>query len=240
MTTVPGELDARFKELMRHKMKVDKTKIDKAVIFDLDGVIVNTDDFHYRAWKRIADEEGIYFDREINERLRGVGRMESLEIILERAEKGYAWKHKIEMATRKNTYYRAMIRELTSGDILPGVSEVLIYLKNKGVKMAVGSSSKNAPEILRQVGLDIIFDTVVDGNDIKKSKPAPEVFLLAAERLGVKPQDCLVVEDADAGVEAAKAGGMKVLAIGFAAKNPNADFSADSLSSSDLLSCFIK
>jgi beta-phosphoglucomutase len=203
--------------------------MSKAVIFDLDGVIVTTDDCHYQAWKRMADEEGIYFDRVINERLRGVSRMESLAIILEKSARPYSEQQKREMAERKNRYYCELIKNLSSRDILPGVMEILKILKQKGVKIAIGSSSKNALLILKQVGLESCFDTVADGNDIKHSKPDPEVFLVAARKMGVRPQDCLVVEDADAGIEAAKAGGMQVLGIGFAANNLKADHVAASL-----------
>jgi len=198
----------------------------KAVIFDLDGVIVTTDDCHYQAWKRMADEEGIYFDRVLNERLRGVSRMESLAIVLEKSTRRHTDREKQVLAARKNAYYVDLIRNLSPRDILPGAREILETLKQKGIKIAIGSSSKNAPIILKQVGLAGCFDAVADGNDIKNSKPDPEVFLLAARKMGLEPQDCIVVEDADAGIEAAKAGGMLALGVGSAANNPKADFMA--------------
>lgn len=198
----------------------------KAVIFDLDGVIVCTDECHYQGWKKMADDEGIYFDRGINERLRGVSRMESLNIVLERAEKAYSQEEKVTLATRKNEYYKEFIKKLTPADILEGVMEFCEDLKAKGVKIAIGSSSKNTPGILNYIGLSDYFDAVADGNSIKNSKPDPEVFLLAAEKLGIDPKDCLVVEDADAGVEAALAGGMDVLGVGSASQNPKATYSA--------------
>ena len=201
----------------------------QGVIFDLDGVIVSTDDCHYLAWKRMADEEGIYFDRAINERLRGVSRMDSLEIILERANKNYTDAQKQAMAARKNDYYVALIGKLTPMDILPGAMDVLTALAKKGVKIAIGSSSRNTPVILKQIGLDKAFDAVADGNQITRSKPDPEVFLLAAKLLKLAPADCLVVEDADAGVEAALAGGMKALGVGSAAANQSATYRAASL-----------
>ena len=201
----------------------------KGMIFDLDGVIVSTDDCHYLAWKRMADEEGIYFDRQINERLRGVSRMASLEIILERATKTYAEAEKIAMATRKNDYYVELIGKLTPADILPGTMAVLNALKAKGVKVAIGSSSRNTPIILKQIGLENAFDAIADGNQITHSKPDPEVFLLAAKLLGLSPTECLVVEDADAGVDAALAGGMKALGVGSAAQYPRATYHAQSL-----------
>lgn len=201
----------------------------EAVIFDLDGVIVTTDNCHYLAWKRMADEEGIYFDREINERLRGVSRMESLEIVLEKANKLYSEVEKNEMATRKNGYYVEIIKELTKDAILPGAVEFCESLKKQGVKIAIGSSSKNAGIILKQVGLENFFEAVADGNDIKNSKPDPEVFLVAAKKLGILPEKCLVVEDADAGVEAGLASEMDVLAVGFASKNNKATYTFSDL-----------
>lgn len=201
----------------------------KAVIFDLDGVIVSTDDYHYRAWKKISDEEGIYFDREINERLRGVSRMESLEIILEKTTREYSEEEKLSFAERKNSLYRNLLEELTSNDILPGVMKVLETLKSNGIKIAIGSSSKNTKFILNKIGLNNYFDAISDGTQIKNSKPDPEVFLLAAEKLSIDPKNCLVVEDADAGVEAGLAGGMKVLAVGYAASNEKANLRMKSL-----------
>ena len=202
----------------------------KTVIFDLDGVIVSTDDCHYRAWKKMADEEGIYFDREINNRLRGVSRMASLEIVLEKANREYSEKEKQEMAERKNNYYKELICELTPNDILPGAIETLEQLKENGIKIAIGSSSKNTPIILKQIGLDSYFDAVSDGNNITHSKPNPEVFLKAAEMLNIAPEDCMIVEDADAGIEAGKRAGMKTLALQGA---NGADFKAKNLTECD-------
>ena len=201
----------------------------EAIIFDLDGVVVSTDNCHYEAWKQLADEEGIYFDRKINERLRGVSRMESLEIVLERAEKSYSDDEKMEMAERKNGYYKELITKLDKTAILDGAEEFIKDAKAKGVKVAIGSSSKNTIAILTQVGLLETFDKIADGNDIKNSKPAPDVFLKAAEKLGIEPDKCLVVEDADAGVEAALAANMDVIAVGYASANPKATYSAKGL-----------
>ena len=185
----------------------------KAVIFDLDGVIVSTDDCHYEAWKKMADEEGIYFDKTINNRLRGVSRKESLEIILERAQKEYSAEEKEHMAEHKNNYYKEFIKKLTPNDILPGAMNTLEELKANGIKVAIGSSSKNTPIILKQIGLDNYFDAVSDGNNIKNSKPDPEVFLKAADMMGISYKECMVVEDADAGIEAGKRAGMKTLSV---------------------------
>jgi beta-phosphoglucomutase len=201
----------------------------KAVIFDLDGVIVSTDEYHFQAWKQLADAEGISFSRKDNERLKGVSRMESLEIILEKAGQTYSVAEKQKMAARKNDIYRDLLGELSPSDILPGVLPTLQILRERGVKIAIGSSSRNATLILRAIGLPNEFDAVVDGNDISRSKPDPEVFRLCAQRVGVPPEQCLVVEDADAGVEAALAAGMSVLAVGSASGHPKATFSARSM-----------
>ena len=208
----------------------------KAVIFDLDGVIVSTDDCHYEAWQQLADRQGIYFDREINQRLRGVSRMESLEILLERAGRAYSDEEKNAMATEKNEAYKRLVMMITPSAILPGAMETISKLREKGIMLAIGSSSKNTPIILKQIGLEGYFDAVADGNHIKNSKPDPEVFLLAAKMLNIPPENCLVVEDADAGVEAALNGNMKVLGVGSAARNPAATISAGSLKDIDLAS----
>ena len=201
----------------------------KAVIFDLDGVLVTTDDCHYLAWKKLADEENIYFDRDINERLRGISRMESLEIVLEKAEKQYSDEEKKEMAERKNSYYVSLVKEIDQSALIDGAIEFISYVKENSLKTAIGSSSKNTNLILSQTGIDSMFDAIADGNIIIKSKPDPEVFLKAAELLGIEPCDCLVCEDADAGVEAAISAGMDVLAVGYAKDNEKATYSARNL-----------
>jgi beta-phosphoglucomutase len=211
--------------------KPEPAPVIEAVIFDLDGVIVSTDEYHYLGWQRLADELGIPFNRHINERLRGVSRMESLDIILEQAAQPYTAAEKLEFAERKNTYYREFLQQVSPKDILPGVLELLAELKTRKIKIAIGSSSRNTPLILAQIGLSDTFDAVADGNDITRSKPDPEVFLLAAERLGVPPSACLVVEDADAGVESALAAGMSVLGVGSASNHPRATSAAQSLQS---------
>ena len=206
----------------------------RAVIFDLDGVIVSTDDCHYEAWKKMADEEGIYFDKTINNRLRGVSRMESLEIVLERAEKEYSEEEKLQLAERKNGYYKEFITKLTPNDILPGAKENLEELRKNGIKIAIGSSSKNTPVILKQIGLDNYFDAVSDGNNITNSKPDPEVFLKAADMLGIPYGECMIVEDADAGIEAGKSAGMKTLSVHGA---KGADVEIENLNGKLLLKC---
>lgn len=202
----------------------------QGVLFDLDGVIVSTDEFHFQGWKRLADEEGIPFTREDNERCRGVSRMESLAIVLEKASRDYTEDEKVEMATRKNEYYRRFLEnDLSPDDILPGVMTVLDALRERGVRLAIGSSSRNAPIILQKIKLEPYFDAVIDGNQIQHSKPDPEVFLLGTQALGLSPETCLVVEDAEAGVSAALNGGMKVLAVGFASNDPRAHLQAKDL-----------
>lgn len=186
----------------------------RAVIFDLDGVICHTDKYHYQAWKAVADELGIYFDEVINNRLRGVSRMESFEIILERYDGIMSQEGKVAYTEKKNHIYKELLKNMSPEDLSSEVKETLDALRAKGLKLAIGSSSKNARFILGQLGLDQYFDAISDGNNISKSKPDPEVFVKAAEYLGEEPKDCLVVEDAKAGLEAAIGGGMDCAAIG--------------------------
>ena len=191
----------------------------EAIIFDLDGVICHTDKYHYLAWKKLADQLNIYFDETINNRLRGVSRMASFEIILERYEgEPMTEEQKVRYADEKNGYYRELLKLMSPADLSQEVSDTLEELRRQGLKLAIGSSSKNTPFILGQLGLGDFFDAISDGNNITKSKPDPEVFLKAAEFLGIAPQKCLVVEDAEAGLEAAIAGGMDCAAIGDAVK----------------------
>ena len=191
----------------------------KAVIFDLDGVICFTDKYHYLAWKKMADGMGIYFDETINNRLRGVSRMESLEIILERCNKELTQEEKQALAEEKNKTYVELLGQMTEKDLSSEVKETLDSLRKSGLKLAIGSSSKNAKFILERLGLKDYFDAVSDGTNISKSKPDPEVFIKAAEFLHMAPVDCLVVEDAKAGVEAAKAGGFDSAGLGEAAES---------------------
>lgn len=208
----------------------------KGIVFDLDGVIVSTDRFHYEAWKAIADQEGIYFDEKINDRLRGVSRMASLDIILERASRQYDEEEKLALATKKNEIYRGLLSRLSPGDVEEADREALEELRSRGYKLAVGSSSKNTPLILEKIGLGSFFDAVADGNQITHSKPNPEVFLLAAKLIGIDPSEGAVVEDAEAGIDAAKAGGFLAVGIEGAASYYRADRKIASLV--DLLSIF--
>lgn len=198
----------------------------EAVIFDLDGVIVSTDEFHYEAWKALAEKEGIPFDRKKNNRLRGISRRESLLIILEEKAESYGEEEISAMLEWKNNKYKELLISLGPSDILPGVAETLETLNRCGIKTAIGSSSKNAPFILKQIGLEKSFDVIIDGNQIKFSKPDPEVFLKGSDAMGIMADKVLVVEDALAGVEAAKNAGMKVLALGDASRSDQADYRA--------------
>lgn len=186
----------------------------KAVIFDLDGVICHTDKYHYLAWKKIADEIGVYFDEVINNRLRGVSRMESLEIILESYGGELSREEKDYYAEKKNGFYRDLLEEMSPDDLSREVKDTMDRIRAKGIRVAVGSSSKNTKFILKQIGLEDYFDAVSDGNNITRSKPDPEVFLRASEYLGIEPRGCLVVEDARSGLEAALSAKMDCAAIG--------------------------
>ena len=205
----------------------------KGAIFDLDGVLVFTDRLHYAAWKRLADEEGIEFNEEINLRLRGVSRMESLNIILEKAKRKYSPEEKIVLAKRKNDYYVESLSSLSEKDVKDEDRQVLQGLRDRGISLAVGSSSKNTKAIMERVGLLPYFDEIADGTMIEKSKPDPEVFLLAAQKIRLDPEECLVIEDAEAGIIAANKGGFISVGIGPASSLPIATKKIDSLS--DLL-----
>ena len=202
----------------------------QAIIFDLDGVICFTDEYHYRAWKAMADDMGIPFDRTVNNRLRGVSRMASLDIILEKyTGPALSQEEKEKLAQRKNDIYRESLKEMSPADLSAEVKETLEGLRALGLKLAIGSSSKNTPFILGQIGLKDFFDAVSDGNNITRSKPDPEVFVKAAQMLGIAPEACLVVEDAVSGAQAGHAGGMKVACLGDAAMNQAGDWNMQSI-----------
>jgi beta-phosphoglucomutase len=196
----------------------------KACLFDLDGVIVDTAKYHYLAWKRLADELGFTFTEHDNERLKGVSRVRSLEILLEIGGITCSDEEKVEMASRKNTWYVDYIKEMDASEILPGVTEFLATLKANDIKIALGSASKNAGMILTNIGMIDTFDVIIDGNKTSEAKPDPEVFLLGAKELGVPAESCVVFEDAEAGVEAAIRANMHVIGIGSADQLGAADF----------------
>lgn len=185
-----------------------------ACIFDLDGVIVDTARYHFMAWKRLTNQLGILFTEEDNERLKGVSRMASLEIILEIGNIRLDENRKLEYATLKNNWYLEYIKKMTPDEILPGCLPFIKELRSANFRVAIGSASKNTPIILERVGIQELFDAVADGNTISKAKPDPEVFLKAAEMIGVKPPNCVVFEDAVAGVQAALNAGMLCIGIG--------------------------
>ncbi len=186
----------------------------KACIFDLDGVIVDTARYHYLAWQRLAKELGISFTLEDNERLKGVSRMRSLEIILELGGILLDEEKKEELTKKKNQWFVDYVNAMKPEEIYPGVKELLQKMKAEGLKVALASSSKNAKAVIRLIHIEKYFDAMVDGTMVTHSKPDPEIFLLAAARLGLIPTDCVVFEDAEAGVEAALNAGMKCVGIG--------------------------
>jgi beta-phosphoglucomutase len=188
----------------------------KAIIFDLDGVIVDTAHYHFVAWQRLAKELGVNFSLEDNERLKGVSRIRSLEIILEIGGITLPKEKMEEFAVLKNKWFLEYVSAIKPEEIFPKVKELIIEMKKQGYKIALGSSSKNAELVLELLKIKHLFDAIADGNMITKSKPNPEIFLLAASKLGVSPSECVVFEDAVAGVEAALAAGMKCVGIGSA------------------------
>ena len=207
----------------------------KGIIFDLDGVICSTDHYHYLAWKALADRLGAYFDETINNRLRGVSRMASLEIVLERYDGTLTEEEKLAAAEEKNNTYRELLKQMSPADLSNEVKTTLDALRAKGLLLGIGSSSKNTKFILSRIGLGDYFAKISDGTNITRSKPDPEVFLKAAEYLGLEPKDCLVVEDAVAGVQAAHAAGMDAAAVGDAAGSGLAEYSLKNFS--ELLDC---
>jgi len=186
----------------------------KACIFDLDGVIVDTAVYHYKAWKRLANQMGFDFTEEQNEKLKGVSRTRSLELILQWGSVTKTDAEKEELATQKNTWYVDMISHMKPDEILPGAKEFVQTCRDAGIKTALGSASKNSMMILEKIGMVNLFDAIIDGNKVSKAKPDPEVFLKGAEEVGIAPANCVVFEDAIAGIEAAVAGGMKSVGIG--------------------------
>lgn len=200
----------------------------KAIIFDLDGVICHTDEYHYLAWKAMADSMNIPFDRQVNNRLRGVSRMASLEIILEQYHGGLSQAEKEELAEQKNELYKESLKSMSPADLSEEVKTTLDALRQRGYKLAIGSSSKNARFILQQLGLGSFFDAISDGNNITHSKPDPEVFVKAAQMLCIPCDECLVVEDAVSGAIAGKAGGMKVACVGDASAEKAGDYNLTS------------
>lgn len=200
-----------------------------AIIFDLDGVICSTDRYHYLAWKELADSLGIPFDVQTNQKLRGVSRMDSLDIILGQHCSEYTPQEKLVLAEKKNQIYKRYLSAMTPGDLSEDVRQTLQTLRQRGYLLAIGSSSKNTRQILNQLGLGDFFDAVADGTQITRSKPDPEVFLLAASLLGVSPENAIVIEDAESGIRAAKAGGFRAIGIRTAGNAPDSDITIRNL-----------
>ena len=211
----------------------------RAFIFDLDGVITDTAEYHYRGWKRLADEEGLPFTREDNEHLRGIPRRESLMLILK--DRLYPEEKIQELMERKNGYYLEFIKEISPRDLLPGAKDLLEEIREAGLKNALGSASKNAGEVIERLGIQSLFDAVSDGHSVERQKPAPDLFLHAAHQLNLSPAECVVVEDAAAGIEAARAGQFRSVGLGPDERVGKADVIFPSLSGvrlSDLLKVF--
>lgn len=195
----------------------------KALLFDLDGVLVDTAKYHFIAWKDLADSLGIPFALQDNERLKGVSRMRSLEIILEIGNRRMSEEEKLHYCEKKNNIYVSYIQNMGEDEILPGAKEFLLDAKTQGYRVALGSASKNTALILKRLHLTEYFDAIIDGTKVSKAKPDPEVFLQGAAALGVSPEDCIVFEDAVAGIQAAHAGGMAAVGIGSKETLPEAD-----------------
>ncbi|HPD95197.1 MAG: beta-phosphoglucomutase [Bacteroidales bacterium] len=215
----------------------------KACIFDLDGVVVDTAKYHYLAWRKLARELGFEFSEQHNERLKGVSRMRSLEILLEVGGLSFPKDEMEKMAAKKNGWYLEYIMQMTPKEILPGAKELLEELRRNGIKLALGSASKNTPVILDKIKLTKHFDAIADGNSVTAAKPAPDIFLKGAELLNVNPSFCVVFEDAEAGIEAAINAGMRTVGIGSKDILSKADFVVPNLkgfSYNTLLSIFNK
>ena len=184
----------------------------KAFIFDLDGVLTDTAEYHYLAWKRLADEENLAFTRKDNEKLRGVSRRASLKLILKGRQ--VSEESIVELMDRKNSHYQSSLEDITHKDLLPGSLALLEKLQSMRCKLALASASKNARKVIRQLGIASFFAVIADGHSVEKTKPAPDIFLYTARQLSLPPEACLVVEDAEAGISAARAAGMVTIGIG--------------------------
>ena len=180
----------------------------------MDGVVTDTAELHYAAWKKLADDMGWQFDRDLNEKLRGISRMDSIKVIMDHNNVSLDDKTIVELATKKNDIYVESLDSMTQEDYLPGAKELLTHLRSEGFSVALGSASKNANKVLKQLNATYFFDVIGDGNSVSKSKPAPDIFLYASEKLGLPPENCIVFEDAEKGIDAAKAGKFHSVGIG--------------------------
>ena len=206
----------------------------KGFIFDLDGVITDTAELHYLAWKKLADSMNWAFDREVNEQLRGVSRMDSINIIKNHNNASVEEAKLLELATEKNAIYVESLDTITPEDYLPGAKELLTHLRQEGFLVALGSASKNSSKVLEQLDGKKYFDIIGDGNSVSKSKPAPDIFLFGAEKLGLKPEECIVYEDAESGVDAANTGGFHSVGIGPKERVGHADLRFESMAEATL------
>ena len=206
----------------------------KGFIFDLDGVITDTAEQHYVAWKKLSDENDWKFDREVNDKLRGISRLDSIKVILDHNNLTLDEKTMVELAATKNDRYVESLEEVTPDDFLPGAKELLTHLRQEGFHVALGSASKNAPKVLQQLNALGYFDVIGDGNSVTESKPNPAIFLYGAEKLGLQPDECIVFEDAESGVDAAKAGGFYSVGIGPKDRVGHADLRFDAMSDATL------
>lgn len=206
----------------------------RAFILDLDGVLTDTAEYHFQGWKRLAEEEGISFTREDNEQLRGVSRRQSLMFLLGDHKDEYTEEEIQEMMARKNGYYQESLEKITEDDFLSGAQELLEEIKARGLKVAIGSSSKNTKTVLTHLGIEDEFDAIADGYSVERAKPAPDLFLYAAQQMDAPPELCVVVEDAESGVEAALAGGMIAVGVGPEERVGKAHYRYDSTADIDL------
>ncbi|WP_420601061.1 beta-phosphoglucomutase [Flagellimonas sp.] len=206
----------------------------KGFIFDLDGVITDTAALHYVAWKKLADEMGWAFDHDVNDKLRGISRTDSIKVILDHNSTSLD-EHKLEeLAAKKNDIYVASLETMTSEDYLPGAKELLTHLRTEGFAVALGSASKNAEKVLNQLNATPYFDVIGDGHSVSNSKPAPDIFLYGAEKLNLQPEECIVFEDAESGIDAAKAGGFYSVGIGPKDRVGHADLRFDTMGDATL------
>ncbi|MDF0708707.1 beta-phosphoglucomutase [Flagellimonas okinawensis] len=206
----------------------------KGFIFDLDGVITDTAELHYAAWKKLSDEQGWHFDRELNEKLRGISRMDSIKVIMDHNGVSLDDATIVELATMKNDIYVDSLDDMTPEDYLPGARELLTHLRSEGFSVALGSASKNANKVLKQLNAVHFFDVIGDGNSVSKSKPAPDIFLFASDKLGLRPDNCIVFEDAEKGIDAAKAGNFHSVGIGPEERVGHADIRFDTMKQATL------
>ena len=206
----------------------------KGFIFDLDGVITDTAEYHYLGWKKLAEEEGLAFDREFNEKFRGVSRMECLDLLLEANDRKVTPEERKELAERKNNYYREYLKSISEDNLLEGIEEILQRVKTDGYKMAIASASKNTKIVVNKLDIKDMFDTISDGYSVKNSKPAPDLFLHTAEKMDLKPAECVVFEDAEAGIDAALAANMTAVGIGPDSRVGHAHYRFDSVKDIDL------